>query len=309
MNIVIKAERVKQIRESKNLSQAALAGASKLGKRQIQRIEQHQGELPVRENTLMKLARGLRVSTRVLTGEELLPESVPSAPLNLAAPDSLRKVKLSPHVQLQYDLIEEVYGGTFEDLVNLAPILFTQLAERSLAWRDKAFSEKMNRTVELMDLGRQFPRVGKLVGDTSQELEAYFSGEVASDEQESIQSRDVFGEQLLEDVEPGWDRPYVRFLKTELLEPAWKGKLDYVAMEGAPYGVSEYLDGYRVPYMKVCHNDLQQIAGYLPDAMFALERGLVRIADIPAELMGADKTRERSTWIAKHLESTAKEGV
>ena len=98
--------------------------------------------------------------------------------------------------------------------------------------------------------------------------------------------------------------------RPEVLENLFSKKLlDYVAMEGAPYGVSEYLDGYRVPYMKVCHNNLQQIAGYLPDAMFALERGLVRIADIPAELMGADKTRERSTWIAKHLESTAKEGV
>lgn len=52
MNIVIKAERVRLLRESKKMSQAALANATRLGKRQIQRIEQHEGELPDRKSVV-----------------------------------------------------------------------------------------------------------------------------------------------------------------------------------------------------------------------------------------------------------------
>ena len=113
MNIVIKAERVKLLRESKKMSQAALANATRLGKRQIQRIEQHEGELPVRENTLNKLAKGLRVNPRVLTGEELMPESTVSDHIGVSAQSSVKTIKLSPHVQLQYDLIKEVVFPPF----------------------------------------------------------------------------------------------------------------------------------------------------------------------------------------------------
>ncbi len=308
MNIVIKAERVRLLRESKKMSQAALANATRLGKRQIQRIEQHEGELPVRENTLNKLAKGLRVNPRVLTGEELMPESTVSDHIGVSAQSSVKTIKLSPHVQLQYDLIKEVYGGTFEDLVSLAPILFTQLAEQSLAWREKEFNDKVKRTAEIIDFGRRFPKFGKLVGDTSEEWGGFLSGE-GSAEYDSIATRDVFGEQLIEDCDPGWDRPYVQYLKSTLDGAQWSGKVEFVQMEGAPHGTSEYLDGFRVPYTRICNSDLQQITGCLPDALFALEMGLVRIDDIPPELMGAEKTPERSTWIAAHLKTNPQKEV
>jgi hypothetical protein len=244
----------------------------------------------------------------VLTGEELMPESAVSVRLGVPAQSSVKTIKLSPHVQLQYDLIKEVYGGTFEDLVNLAPILFTQLAEQSLEWREKEFNDKVKRTVEIIDFGRRFPKLGKLVGDASQEWGDFLSGE-GSVEHDSIATRDVFGEQLVEDSDPGWDRPYVQYLKTAFEGPQWSGKVEFVQMEGAPHGVSDYLDGHRVPYTRICNRDLQQIAGYLPDALFALEMGLVRIDEIPPELMGAEKTPERSTWIAAHLKNKSQQEV
>ena len=295
--ITIKAERIKTLREQRSISQAKLASLSQVGKRQIQRLEQQEGDIDIREETLKRLCKGLRVDRDVLTGEKPLPST--DLPKERGV-SSERNIKLNPQIQLQFDLIQKVYGASFEDVVNIAPILFTLIAERSLDWREKQQQKKLKQVTDLLELSRNFPQLGKTIGAPSEEWEDYLSG-YGSKEASSIKSKDVFGDQLLEDADPWWENPLVQYLKEELSHSSWKGKVDPVEMEGAPMGVCDYIEGFHVPVMKVLDSELERITGFVPDAMFALQMGRVRIEDIPPELQGSEKTFQRAQWITQQL--------
>lgn len=302
--ISIKVERIKMLREQKNLSQAKLASLSNLGKRQIQRLEQQTGEVNIREETLKRLAKGLRVERAVLTGDAPLPPT--NSLLNTGVAHE-RNIKLNARVQLHYDLIKQVYKASFEDVVNIAPILFTMIAEKSLSWREKNHQQKIKKVTDLIELTQTFTNLEKTIGTTSDEWSDYLSGHDGLLEAESIKSKDVFGNMLAADADPWWENPLVQYLKEELSDPRWTGKLELLEMDGAPFGVCDYIDDFHVPVMNICETELERIAGFVPDALFALKTGRVRLESIPIELHGPEKTAERSKWIAAHLYATNEE--
>lgn len=77
MKFNICKERLKDVRDLRNLSQARLAGKAGIGKRQIQRIENSKEEkVSVHEETLIALAKHLSVDRDVLTGDQPIPEKV-----------------------------------------------------------------------------------------------------------------------------------------------------------------------------------------------------------------------------------------
>lgn len=302
MNIMIKADRIRILREAakpKKLSQDGLAKLARIGKRQIQRIEQNDGDLQIRQNTLERLAKALRVDPRVITGEHPLPNHASLADHGSSL-SSTTTVRLTAMLQLQFDLVEEIYGAKFQDLMQLAPTLFVLIAEQSLAWRVKMLESKGQRLEEFALLrgkgesgDKFFECAEELWGDLSQEAQ-------------SIASNDVFGD-CIESQDPWGPNPFALFLQQELSSKNLRGKLD--CDSGAvEHGAWTYFEGHHVPILEVCDNHLNYLAGYTPEAIQALRTGVVSIKSIPQELRDRSKTVDRVQWIIERANSSSNKG-
>ena len=141
---------LRQLRESKRLARTGLAKKANLSERQLRRIEDSDAPtVSVRDNTLMNLAKALEVEPSVLTGESPAPKVTPRpAP----AERSAIRAMIEPKARLGYTLLKQRYGVNATDLINMAPLFFTLLAEGSLAWRREqleAAEEAMGRASAL----------------------------------------------------------------------------------------------------------------------------------------------------------------
>jgi len=130
---------VRQLREGKRLARTGLAKKANLSERQLRRIEDSDAPtVSVRDNTLMNLARALEVEPSVLTGESPAPKLTPRpAP----AERSPIRAMVEPKARLGYTLLKQRYGVNATDLINMAPLFFTLLAEGSLAWRRQQLAD------------------------------------------------------------------------------------------------------------------------------------------------------------------------
>ena len=142
----IGAQNLKALRTSKGWSRNQLADRSGVSERQLARIESTGGA--VRMTTRKKIAEALGVDREKLSGAN----SVPRNPEKLE--DVGLRVRVSPQLQLAYDLVSFRYGPTRREIVELAPLLFVLLAEGSLAWRLER-AEKVDALIgRLQDLGK-----------------------------------------------------------------------------------------------------------------------------------------------------------
>ena len=120
------------LRKTKNLSRAHLARLSKVSVRTIQRLENPaQGSTTPHRNTLEKLAKALQVDPGMLTGDMSLPDSG-NAPAS-TSPRIQVSAEIAPKARLAYDLVKSRYGVSTTEIINMAPLFFTLLAEGSLA--------------------------------------------------------------------------------------------------------------------------------------------------------------------------------
>lgn len=180
-------DRLRTLRTEIGLSRPQLAKRSGVTERTIQRLEnESQKSRKTHEYTLNRLSKALGVEQGVLTGELPLPESG-------KAPAS------APKRRHAYDIIKRRYGVSATEIINMAPLFFTLLAEGSLAWRRK----KLQEADEAID------RLNKVEKDTMHmdfyEVVTPWS-ELYSTEDNSIKKADIFGEDLLGDhVLAGFD--------------------------------------------------------------------------------------------------------
>ena len=266
---------LKTLRKKARISQQMLAVASGVTKRTIARIESGGGG-ETRGSTVNLLAKALRVKPEVLS-QEPESEAVRGADLRELG---LRQVKL-PLVGgtiISYDLVETRYGVRMLDIINAAPLLFTLLAEMSLA-------ERRRRLEEAKMAMEAFPE--HLIP----------RGRSALDEEEaSIAKKDIFGRSI-----PDWginesyyeeDRnPFSDFLiqLAKELDPN-NDVIDPEKIHFDPEGF------YSAPLFE---KFLAVLTDGSSRAHFALARGYVRIGQIPEELWGEDKdvTSERKKWL------------
>ena len=61
-------------------------------------------------------------------------------------------MRLSPQLRLAYDLVSHRYGPTRAEIVELAPLLFTLLAEGCLAWRRERLEKVREAAAGLREL-------------------------------------------------------------------------------------------------------------------------------------------------------------
>ena len=216
----IHPKRLRDLRERKKLSRRKLAERSGISERQIGRIEKSSADVPVRPNTIMKLAVALGVNAEMLVDDPTTLDPLPVPP----SQDIQLSIKISPQVRLAYDLVKHRYGPSQKDIINLAPLLFVLHAEGSLNWRRQWLEEAKETTNRLRQLAEEREGFNSEVLDW--EWENSFEAE-----QESIKNNELLGDEILSGK--GYWHP------SDLLETPF---LDYVARLTKELNISVMVD-------------------------------------------------------------------
>ena len=291
MNAIIMTDRrtvnpnvLRQLREGKRLARTRLAAKAKLSERQLRRIEESDAPtVSVRDNTLMNLARALEVEPSVLSGESPPPKVTPrQAP----AERSAIRAMIEPKARLGYTLLKQRYGVNATDLINMAPLFFTLLAEGSLAWRREQLEAAEEAMWRASALGKGHLAFMSAVHHAENGL---------SCEQQSIQALDLFGEKIADDAyqwgdDSSTNNPFADYLR-KLADDL--GKPDVVSVGDGEFSFmsSEY------PDYDLCGAELNAITNHSPQARRVLEVGHARLDQIPADLRGEEAAKERAAWL------------
>lgn len=209
---------------------------------------------------------------------------------------------LRGETMLAYDLVLDRYGIDMWDVIDAAPLLFTLLAEMSLADRRRRLEEMAVAWTAYQTTVPEHINFAA-VGDCYEGLQA---------EDDSIVERDLFGFRILRENE-SWsmyvdnrdydeDRnPFSDFLITLAKELGPDNDaIDY-------HGIKSALgDGGGMTGWELFPTYLKHLTGGSLRANYALSRGYVRLGQIPKHLRGEDEdndqvTVERTEWLESHV--------
>ena len=294
-------KRLKALRKGKRMSRKKLAERSKVSERQIARIES--SATRVRGTTLERLAKALGEDMETLVGDEPVSLKPP------AAPPTQWGFRVSPQLNLAYDLVSYRYGPSRRELIELAPLLFTLLAEGSLAWRRQCLEQLGEAMDRLSDLGKKsqlyFANFPHSLLEEGCEAEKWSIGEIdlSGDKVRSEGIGFVFLKDGLDAVTPFAD--YLRKLANDL---EISGKVDFFPETTSDVAVGEFDMLWGTEPYQVCREKLEQIAGGSESANSALAHGDVRLSDIPKELMPSDAKDKRKDKRVAWLEERGDEG-
>ena len=290
-------DRLRELRTAKNLSRKRLQDLSRVSVRTIQRLEDPVGaNTTPRGNTVDRLAKALQVDPGVLTGEMPLP-SGGTAPAPVPQRFQIG-AEIAPKARLGYDLVKRRYGVSATELINMAPLFFTLLAECSLARRH----EKLEEACEA--LGR-LDQMGDEVGHSIFLRATTVALNAHAVEDESIAKADLFGEHLLDDSQDAFvnepfdastENPFATHLRKLAADLDRPGIVD-VRHDGLSYGAP----WSRFPDYDLCNDEIKNVTNDSRDARTALEIGRVRLSEIPGELKGEDSAEERAAWLEGKL--------
>lgn len=299
MNLLILVDRLKELRRRSGKSQEWVSRRARINRRHLQRMEGCTEEaVGVRLRTVQGLAKAYNVEPEVLTGERDLPFDSSAG----GQPEESRAVRqttvrLDARSTLNYDLIERRYGVNLQEVVNIAPLLFVIHAEQSARRRKQLNKERLASVEQVMQLSEAFPKLKSLIGhpdvdDWFEDSDEYLA------ELSSIEANDIFGQRVWDEFPgDGSPNPFVTHLDAVLGEMDAPLLASISRFEGIPFDAVVYFPGNRVPEHEVCRSDLLEITGSDFEAIMALRFGVVRVRDIPEELMGNDKLVERVTWL------------
>ncbi len=290
-------ECLRRLRKSKPLSIQRLADMAGINARTVQRLEKEPDKCKTtREDTVLRLAKALDVEPGVLTGELDMPDAdrVPDT-----EPDPVRiGAQIAPKARLAYDLIKRRYGVTATDVITMAPLLFTLLAEGSLAWRREKLKEAREAIRQLEQIG------GYWRGGLDTGLhEAVYHG--VDREEESIRRADLFGKRLLDDPDGtlvdrnffdlSEENPFADYLHILAAD------LDIPESVTVDDGELDFRVEFRFPYYGICDEELDRITNASPVGRAALEMGFLRLSEVPEELMEEAKHEERQKWLEDRM--------
>ncbi|MFZ1415625.1 MAG: helix-turn-helix transcriptional regulator [Defluviicoccus sp.] len=281
----INPDTLKFHRERCGLSQEALADVSKVSKKTISRIERDEIRKP-RRNTTKQLAQTLGIAEEALCQppEKSLEQEAD------ASESAYRKLTthLSPDANLAFAFVEERYGASSEDLIEIAPLLFTIVAEASLNWRREKIKQAEDAFDRLSRIGAAFPHLAFCGGPRREE-------DMLGIEDSCIEQQDVFGSRLRAEARgfrdmatPG--NPFIQYVALLAAKHA------PALVEIEQFDASQTLPSYMIRTAKI-----ERLTGGDDRARYALARGHALKRDIPAELQGDEKREQRIAWLAQRV--------
>jgi transcriptional regulator with XRE-family HTH domain len=286
---IVLADRVKELMNRRGLSPKQLVRPG-LSPRTIARCRQR--DVAIRERALSALAKALGVEQEVLTGAKRLP-----APQTKAdQPTSDLSVRLSadigPYHRNAFSLVAMRYGVPYTRIVELAPLLFTLVAEQSLRERRDtlaAVKEAGERLSSLHERAAHLPYLATAPHN------AWEWG--LATEEESIAAKDIFAAIVASD--PGLDDYWN---DDEVINP-FVATLRRMADEVGESVEVSTVDASGVWYDDLCRDDALALAGNDETLAGALLGGAIPIKDIPKDLLAAAKTVERVAWLQEYYQA------
>ena len=314
MNRTIVPNRLAAARQHRGIEIDELAIWTNMPAERIKALEEADEPTEVSPGEMICLAESLRMTSEVLTGEREMPDDA----------ERYRKqavsVNLSGRARRDCELVRMRYGVSREELMEMAPLMFTLVAEDVLRWR----RERVKRARQVM---RDFDYAQNLMGLRFQlkPLERGPNDELpgtADQEEASIASRDVFGKYLsgprglklrAPEVFPEYLRDRMRDAGFDGVLVLWDEDLGCEEDESA-WGGSRHWPGDCLPVHRLLPEQVYELVGLAPEespsrdqleALIALNHCRIELADLPEELMAEDKAAERVAWINNHAVKAA----
>ena len=291
--MIIRSDTLKAYRKRHSMSQADLSRATEGPERvsisSIKRIESANGEYEANPRIAKRLAEVLKVQPEALAKEPRAPEE---------AERRLRdygyrplKAMIDSETALAFQMVEHLYGIPARSQVLMAPLFCALLAEGSFAWRRESLAEIEGAAHTLLSIaGGHLSFAGSLGSVT----------EGAFREGRSIEARDVFGRQLLDDFmnenfDPQDRNPFADYLQ------AFAEKSGAKDISFDPDGLGGWKTSEGLPEYRIAPDVVETLTGGDRWAAFALRHGFARIRDIPDHLMGKEESTERIEWLASKV--------
>ncbi|MDE0254227.1 MAG: helix-turn-helix transcriptional regulator [Rhodospirillaceae bacterium] len=313
----IEPNRLTELRQGKGLSRAQLAMESHISQRQITRIEGNAADAAtkVRQRTVTELARALGVEPDVLTGDLPMPDAGSHARSSRGVSRQV-SARLRPEASLACTLVERRYGVSRTTLFNAAPLMFVLLAEGSFVWRREELEKAEDAAEHLSNVRLGNRTFASAAGEA-------WNG--ASYERDSINKRDLFGEELFErtdieerveagvrtiydnSVDLGYDpttnnpfADYLRHLAAQIGDP------DIVEIDQAK-GIVRFGPLENFPESTVCGADFAKFTGGSGRLNLAALLGYLYLDRIPEELLADDASNKRIAWLDERLDEQLRE--
>ena len=266
----INSETLKKLRNKNGFSQQTLADESGVAKKTIARIESGKEKGEPRGGTVKLLAKALNIKPEVLA-EAPESETVREQELQKYG---LRPIKLvlDGETILAYGLVAEQYGVETREIIKAAPLLFTLLAEQSLAARRR----RLEQAEEALGA---FPE--HLIPRSWSALDA----ERASIGQRDIFTRHIDDHEISESYYEEERNPFSDFL----VHLAKELGPDNDALDHEEIHNLGNFDG--LPSFSIFETYRRKnLTGGSSRADYALSRGYVSISQIPVKYFGEDES-------------------
>lgn len=289
----IHPDTVKSIRALKRWTQEQLAeatrGKHKVGLATIKRIEGTKtGSYDANDRVAEGLARALGVTVQALS----TPGAAPTGQQQPAAPKpGMRQLRtmIDEETAHAFRMVEQLYGIPPQTQIVMAPLFAALLAEASLDWR-------RDRAERMQAAAREVSALA--TGHLAAARASNQALNCAAWELSRIASRDLFCQDAPDEAyEQGYDpnkgNPFSDFLAHFIQQIGAR------TVEIAPGGGSKARRG--MPRYRIGAEVVAQITARDPEASYALMRGHVRLAEIPAALMAPERLADRNAWLASRI--------
>lgn len=178
---------LKALREQKSWSKAKLSKESGIKTRRLIELENEDADFhSIREGSFEGLRRALGATEEQLRGEDPIGDPLSVKFVSLQS-------KITTVAQMNYDLINMVYGLSSDQLVQLAPLMFAILVEDSFVWR----KEQLELRKQIQELKKQ---VLESLYDPDPDLADPLVEEDLPAEAAAIANREVFSRPWWADV-------------------------------------------------------------------------------------------------------------
>jgi transcriptional regulator with XRE-family HTH domain len=282
--MTIKPETLKALRAHFGLSQDELAYKSGVAKKTIGDIELGKRK-KANTNTTKQLAKALKVEPADLA------KDFGEIDMSQSKRDRIpgyRKISESipADAHLSFDMVEHIYGVSRRTQIEMAPLLMALAAEASLNWR----REKLNVITEATSALSAIAE-----GHLSFANAANRIGEGAKAEEDSINNRDLFGHTSAEAAydlgyDPDTHNPFADYLR----DFSSQNSSENISLDPD----EPWINANGMPDYRIGSRIIEALTDGDQWARYTLSHGIVRIQDIPKELMTKEKRDERMKWLA-----------
>ena len=306
-------ERLNRLIDHHGMTITELEEKSRVSRRQIHDLKAKPDpseSVTVRKTTLHRLAGALKVKPGVLSGE--LPMDLDAA-AEADKPREELSARISARTRQHYDLACHRYRVTEEELIKMAPLLLTIVAEDCLKWRRERVKKQTEMIYAMADLA-EFRGIDLFRSmDDGEE-----SFEKLEWEKESIEKNELFGQSRMDRAgaeyrDPDQLNPFSEYLVQKIYTELGPGILSFGEYEDGdptPVGIPMVMEwgGENLPEYQLMKDEIDRLLGIHRDhavgeeefkAVFALNQCQVDTGQLRASIQPGMSSEERAAIALK----------